>query len=158
MVIFVSFDLQLTCDVCRGETAKEICLFPDHPCPHHLGQMAFVMCYPTCDILYGCIFFFHFHLLVVVSKFLLPSVCLNVVQGLWLPGLSLPHTRQGESPHPWFQEHGDVNPLRWTHPYRFQPGTLLDCQQGEVQHFSSRNFGLAVCVRLDIEAGFISFS
>uniref|UniRef100_A0A0E0E4B7 Uncharacterized protein n=1 Tax=Oryza meridionalis TaxID=40149 RepID=A0A0E0E4B7_9ORYZ len=40
---------QLTCDVCRGETANEICLFPDHPCPHHLGQMAFVMCYPTCD-------------------------------------------------------------------------------------------------------------
>uniref|UniRef100_A0A0E0E4B6 Uncharacterized protein n=1 Tax=Oryza meridionalis TaxID=40149 RepID=A0A0E0E4B6_9ORYZ len=41
--------LMLTCDVCRGETANEICLFPDHPCPHHLGQMAFVMCYPTCD-------------------------------------------------------------------------------------------------------------
>ncbi|BAS98852.1 Os06g0645200 [Oryza sativa Japonica Group] len=36
-----AYYLQLTCDVCRGETAKEICLFPDHPCPHHLGQMAF---------------------------------------------------------------------------------------------------------------------
>uniref|UniRef100_A0A0E0ACH9 Uncharacterized protein n=1 Tax=Oryza glumipatula TaxID=40148 RepID=A0A0E0ACH9_9ORYZ len=39
----------LICDVCRGETAKEICLFPDHPCcPHRLDRMAFVMCYPTC--------------------------------------------------------------------------------------------------------------